>query len=177
MATWIALLRGVNVGGHNVIAMKSLRALLDGLGLSDVRSYIQSGNCVFDSVEQDAAVLRDSIANAIEAQFKFRPQVFVLAQRDLATAIHNNPFPQAQTTPQLLHFYFLSDPTAAVDLAELHRVKTQSEQFCVVGQVFYLFTPDGFRNSKVAGKVDRCIGAPVTARNLRTVLKIAELAQ
>jgi len=79
MTTWIALLRGVNVGGHNTLPMKALRTLLTDLGFANVATYIQSGNCVFDSGASDAAEIAGRISDRIEAEFGFRPNTFVLS--------------------------------------------------------------------------------------------------
>jgi len=78
MTTWIALFRGINVGGHRRLPMKELKAELENLGLTDVRTYIQCGNVLFRSAESDAAALSETIASAVEKSHGFRSEVLVL---------------------------------------------------------------------------------------------------
>jgi uncharacterized protein (DUF1697 family) len=95
MKTWIALLRGVNVGGRNTLPMKALVPELQALGLSAIRTYLQSGNVVFHSPGKPAPRLAAEIGAAIGAKFGFAPQVVVLSAKDLAAAAAGNPFPES----------------------------------------------------------------------------------
>jgi len=95
MSTWIALFRGINVGGNHILPMAELREALASLGLREVRTYIQSGNVVFASPAKSAAALGDSIADCIEQQKGFRPRVLVLTPAELSAAADANPYPEA----------------------------------------------------------------------------------
>ena len=177
MQTWITLLRGINVGGNNILPMKELRGLLNGLGYENVRTYIQSGNCVFETPTKDAGKLEDEIASAIEKRFGFSPHIFVLTLDALDEAIVANPYSQAHDDPKSLHLSFLAKPARDVDLDALEALKTDSEAFTLTDTVFYLYAPDGIGRSKLAAKAERYLAVPMTGRNLRSVLKIAELAR
>lgn len=172
MTRWIALLRGINVGGKNILPMKDLRALLETLGYGHVRTYIQSGNCVFDAHAVDA----DSIAGAITARFGFRPNVIVMPAETLQSVLDRTPFPQAASDPKSLHLYFLSEPATSADMAGIEALRGATEDYRLTDQVFYLYAPDGIGRSKLAAKVERLLGVPATARNLRSAMAIAALA-
>ena len=175
MNTFIALLRGINVGGYNKLPMRDLVALLDAMGLVNVQTYIQSGNVVFQTDHTDLPALAREMSTAIEANHGFKPQVMMLRLVDLATAVANNPFPAAQDNYKTLHFYFLESVPHTPDLALLESLKTEHEQFQLINKVFYLHTPDGIGRSKLATKVEKALGVATTARNWRTVNKMVEI--
>ena len=170
MATWIALLRGVG-GGIRSLPMGELVKQLEGIGLKDVRTYITTGNVVFSSTRA-ATRLATDIEGCIEKKFGFHSNTFILSVDELRRAARNNPFPQADATPQLLHLFFLSEPPKTANLDAMNELKTKSEQFATKGKVFYFYTPDGFGISKLATRVDRLLGVETTARNWRTVGKL-----
>src|SRR5687768_11750123 len=111
MSTWVALLRGVG-GGIRSLPMKELKAKLDALGLAEVRTYIQSGNVVFDD-NRGAATLSKLIAECIAEHFGFELSVMVVSARELKGALANNPFPEAEKHPQFLHLFFLARAPSA----------------------------------------------------------------
>lgn len=177
MKTWIALLRGINVGGNNLLPMKELRALLEGTGFQNVRTYIQSGNIVFASEETKASTLEAAIADRIDEKFGFRPRVLVLQASDIRAAIEGNPYPEGTKEPKNLHIYFLAQPAGEADLASLEQIKTPTERFTLKDRVFYLHAPEGVARSKLAMQAEKLLKVPATARNLRSTMKIAELAE
>lgn len=176
MRTWILLLRGINVGGKNIIKMAELVDLLTGLSLQHVKTYIQSGNAVFQTDECDAITLTDKIANGLQQRFGFQPQLLLLDESALKTAMDGNPFPTATADAKTLHLFFLQAPVEHADLDSLAAVRAETEQYQLANNVFYLQAPDGIGRSKLAAKVERCLGVPVTARNWRTVTKLREMA-
>lgn len=176
MKTWIALLRGVNVVGKRKLPMKDLSAILQKAGFSGVRTYIQSGNVVFQSSRGSAQTLAARIAQSILGRFGFAPQVMVLSGPRLAAAIRGNPFPGADADPRSLHLFFLSEHPPDPDLKSLARLKSGREAFALKAGVFYLHTPDGFADSAVQGKVERFLGVPATARNWRTVNQLLQMS-
>jgi len=177
MQTWIALLRGINVGGATALKMKDLVKLLEDLACQDVKTYIQSGNAAFRSKRRKATSLADEIRTEIESRHGFGPQVMLLTLEQLEKAIGANPFPDAEGQPQTLHLFFLSSVPPAADLDGMEKVRTESERFELIDQVLYLHTPEGFARSKLAKNAERCIGVPITARNWRSMSKIVEMAQ
>ena len=174
MATWIALLRGINVSGKNILPMAELRRELEGLGFEDVRTYIQSGNVVFRSGARSAAKLADTIAGAVGESHGFRAPVLVLSAAELASAQRQNPFPKV-SAEKALHFLFLFEKPRRPDLDALNELASGKEEFRLAGRVFYLHAPDGIGRSKLAARAEKLLGVEATARNLRTVRKLAEL--
>jgi len=177
MAVWIALLRGVNVGGKNILPMKDLRDLLADIGCENVRTYIQSGNCVFQSGERKAGQIEKRIGEAIENRFGFRPQIFVLTADALDAVVANSPYKQGNDDPKSVHIFFLAKLAKGADLSPLEVLREGGEEFTLTDRAFYLYAPDGIGRSKLAAKIERHVPVPMTARNLRSVMKIAELAR
>ncbi len=175
MNTFIALLRGINVGGHNKLPMRELKALLESLGLANVQTYIQSGNVVFQIGRTDLPALGEAIGVAIGQSHGFVPKILLLSLADLATAVAQNPFPATDEQHKTLHFYFLESAPSNPDLTGLASLKTNSEQFELIDTVFYLHAPEGIGRSKLAAKVEKALGVPATARNWRTVSKLVEM--
>ena len=176
MTTYIALLRGINVGGKNSLPMKELVAVLEKLGAANVKTYIQSGNAVFESDTQNASTLCRKISAEVKQLRSFEPHVLLLKSQELEKAIENNPFPEAEGAPNTLHVGFLDSASQHPDLKKLESLKSASEEFRLEHKVFYLHTPDGLGRSKLAGSVEKVLGIPMTFRNWRTVCKLREMA-
>ncbi len=177
MTTWIALLRGVNVGGRNKLLMADLASELHKIGLLEVKTYIQSGNVVFSTPPQDGATLAKEIGEAIQTKWRFRPHVIVLSKDDFEKAARANPFQEAQDEAdgKTLHLFFLDQTPASIDRAALDAVKTPSESWHYAGRTFYFHAPDGFHASRLGAKAERILAANVTVRNWRTVSKLLEM--
>ena len=175
MPGWIALFRGINVGGKNSLPMAVLSKELESLGCRQVKTYIQSGNVFFQSSMRSAEKLETAIADAIESRQGFRPKILLLSPIDLQQSIADNPFPSAVETPKNLHFYFLRQAPQEADLDGLKAIKKPSEQFQIRGKVFYLWTPDGFGDSKLASMAEKKLRVDATARNYRTVEALAAM--
>lgn len=175
MTTYIALLRGINVGGKNKLPMKDLRALLEGLGASGVRTYIQSGNAVFEHGGLETAELGRKISSAIEAAHGFETRTLVLTTAALEAAALANPFPEAAGEGKALHLSFLAERPEAPDLQKLGQLATATERFHLGDSCFYLHAPDGIGRSKLAAAVEKALGVEATARNWRTVSKLLEM--
>lgn|SRR5690606_7721552 len=174
--TWIALLRGVNVGGAHKLNMKELAALLTSEGLSNVRTYIQSGNVVFEADdEDDERALSNRISRVIERASGFRPGVHILTEEALRQAMDANPFPEATSEPSRLHLFFLMGQPDRPDFECLRSLQSPTERFELKEGVLYLHAPDGIGRSKLAASIGRCLRVEMTARNLRTVKKLSEL--
>ena len=175
MATWIVLLRGVNIGGKHIVPMKKLRELLEGAGFSGVQTYIQSGNCVFSADTADRARIADTVSGLIETEFGFRPTAFVLTRKELDDAIAGAPFPADE--PKHLHLQFLAGPPAKADFDGLRAVAQPGEDFALIGNVLYLYLPHGAGRSPVAQKLGQFVKAEMTGRNIASIRKIAEMAR
>jgi uncharacterized protein (DUF1697 family) len=177
MRTYIALFRGINVGGKNLLPMSELKALLEKLDLQNVKTYIQSGNVVFRGQEEDAARLSGQISAAIKKSHGFEPETLLLRIEDMQKAIDSNPFPEAEAEPKSLHLNFLAAAPEQPDLQALESLKKENERFELKGTVFYLHAPDGIGRSKLAANAERLLGVPMTGRNWRTVSKIMDMAK
>ena len=177
MRTWIAFLRGINVGGNSVLPMKQLVALLEAAGCSDVKTYIQSGNVVFRHTLGDAARMAARVRQIISKERGFEPRVLVLEPRELEKAVASNPFSAAAAEPRTLHLYFLDQRPQSPDIEALNSAKAKSESFALKGRIFYLHAPGGFGISKLAQRAERFLGVDATARNWRTVTTVLELAR
>lgn len=176
MNTYIALFRGINVGGNGSLPMKELVATLEEVGARKVRTYIQSGNAVFESAERNVARLSKQISAEVMKRRGFAPHVHILTLGALAKAIAENPFPDAVGDPSRLHLGFLASSPKSPDLRTLFSLKIESERFHLTESVFYLHAPDGVGRSKLASRSERLLGVPMTDRNWRTVCKVMELA-
>ena len=157
--------------------MRDLTAILETLGCRNVRTYIQSGNAVFQHADASSAKLGQRIEKAVRAKLGFAASVVALSLRELEQAAASNPFPQAEPEPQSLHLFFLATRPTNPDFKKLNALKAETESFILSGRVFYLYAPDGIGRSRVAGQVEKCMGVKTTARNWRTVLKVMEMAR
>lgn len=168
MAIHVALLRAINVGGAGMLAMADLRAICEGLGFSDVKTYIQSGNVLFrsDLPPPEAAAKLDA---ALGEKLGKAPGVMIRDARQLQAVAKNAPFPDAKTN--LLHVVFLPNAAPADALDRL--VAPNGEEVQVAGHEIYVHYPGGSGRSKLNLPALK----PGTARNLNTVRKLAELAQ
>lgn len=174
MNTYIALFRGINVGGKNILPMKDLVRILEGLGCEKVKTYIQSGNAVFRAKENQIKKIAEKLSSKILGSHGFNPKLLLLGVAELEDAIKNNPF---KTKGKTLHFFFLESTPVKPDLDELTNVKSNSEEFKLDKKIFYLHAPDGVGRSKLAAKVEQALGVPVTARNWNTVSKLIEMVK
>lgn len=177
MNTYIALFRGINVGGKNSLPMKELVALLEDIGSRKVRTYIQSGNAVFQSAEKNPSQLSKQIASEVKKRHGFEPYVLILELDAINRSMAKNPFPEAESDPTSLHLGFLASTPKNPDLKKLDSLRKERERFYLIDNVFYLHAPEGVGRSKLAASIEKLLGVPVTDRNWRTVYKVKELAE
>ena len=135
MKTYIALFRGINVGGKNVLPMKELVALLEDLDCRKVKTYIQSGNAVFEIKGKDVSRLSNKISVEVKKHRGFEPYVLLLGLEEIEKAITENPFPEAETDPKALHLGFLASAPENPDLKTLESLKKDSERFHLIYNV------------------------------------------
>ena len=169
-------MRGINVGGNNILPMKTLRALLEDIGAVQVSTYIQSGNAVFQHAESDAPDLASQIRSTVASHCGFDAHVLLIDVEDFDLAMRNNPFLKEADDPKSVHLWFLSGCPVDPDLEGINAIKTESEAVLLKDRVFYLFAPDGIGRSKVAAKAERLLGVEATARNWRTACRVREMA-
>lgn len=177
MKTYIALFRGINVGGNNMLPMKALVSILENLGLDSVKTYIQSGNVVFQSQTEDSSRLSSKISAEIKESHGFEPKVLLLELPEMEQALNSNPFPDAESDPNTLHVNFLVSVPANPDLKTLESIKKENERFALKGKIFYLHAPEGIGRSKLAANAERLLGVAMTGRNWRTAGRIVAMAK
>jgi uncharacterized protein (DUF1697 family) len=176
MAIWIGLFRGINVGGRNVLPMAQLREHLTALGLERAQTLIQSGNVVFSAKGGSRASIASAIEKRIADHHGFAPRVLLLRPRELRAALERNPFATDVGDPRNLQMFFLVGRAGKSNDAAIRAAASPTEEYKLVNSVFYLHAPDGIGRSKLATGIERWLGVPVTARNLRTVEKLLALA-
>jgi uncharacterized protein (DUF1697 family) len=184
MATHIAFLRGINVGGRNKVPMADLRDVVAGLGHTDVSTYIQSGNVLFTSDEADTEAMGKALEEAIASELGVGPSVIVLSRGDLARAVRDNPYPD-EPNPKLVHAVFFRGPVPpgsaeAIEAGQQRAAERGSgrDSARIVGTTVFVHTPDGFGRSELALYLLGRSASPVaagTARNWSTVTKLLAL--
>jgi uncharacterized protein (DUF1697 family) len=189
MATHVALLRGINVGGRNKVPMTDLREVVTSLGHTAVTTYIQSGNVLFTTDNANTSELASALESAISGRFGIWASVVVLSRDELARVLRDNPYPD-EPNPKLVHVVFLNgDPSA--DLLDriaaaqsAAAAKGSPDTVTAIGHALFLHTPHGIGNSKLAQSLFRIISAPAkqqraglaaTARNWATSTKLLAL--
>ncbi|CAL4867766.1 hypothetical protein MMA231_02033 [Asticcacaulis sp. MM231] len=172
---WIGLFRGINVGGNNKLPMKDLTRLMLAAGLSDVKTYIASGNVLFRSDLDDAA-LEALIGDLVETNFGFRPSVFLITLSHLEKVLAENPFRDHAHKGKAQHVFFFKAPPSKIDRDLLDSLKDDSEAYEISDELMYLYAPEGIGRSKMAEKIGRAIKADMTARNLNTVETLQDMA-
>jgi uncharacterized protein (DUF1697 family) len=181
MATFIALLRAVNVGGYGKLSMAALRQLLEDLGYQRVETYIQSGNAVFDAKASETKVVRD-VSEALEKHTGARVDVIIRTPEELDEIIAGNPFAaEAAADGARVHVGLLERAAPLSAKAGLERIVDQypnrRDRFHVGGKTLYLHLPDGAADTKFTGKaLEKTLGGIATARNWNTVLKLRDMA-
>lgn len=173
---YLALLRGINVGGKNKLPMADLREIFAAAGCRDVRTYIQSGNVLFNADADAVAALPALIAARIAAHSGYRVPVVLRSAGELGDAIRNNPFPAAEAAPQTLHVLFLADRPDTVRVAALDPDRSPPDTFAVNGREVYLHLPNGAAETKLTNAYfDTTLGTTSTGRNWRTVTTLYEM--
>jgi uncharacterized protein (DUF1697 family) len=179
MPTYVALLRGINVGGRNRVPMADLRKTVTSLGHTDVATYIQSGNVVFTTDETDPSTLAAALEGAIAEAFDVSPRVVVLSRDELARVVDDNPY-RDEADPKRVHAIFLPgkpgrELVKGVEAAERKAAQKGSRDTArVLGRTVFLHTPDGYGRSELAALLagGKQVGAIGTARNWATVRKL-----
>jgi uncharacterized protein (DUF1697 family) len=176
LPNYAALLRGINVGGKNLLPMKDLSRLFAEAGCADVRTYIQSGNVLFRASPAKAGKLPVVIAKGIADQFGYRTPVLLRTVEDLGETIRNNPFLQAGAPENWLHVLFLESQPDDGRVAALDLDRSPPDAYLVRGREIFLQCPNGVGNTKLTNAYfDSKLATISTGRNWRTVLKLFEL--
>jgi uncharacterized protein (DUF1697 family) len=173
---YVALLRGVNVGGANKVKMEDLRRLVIGLGHSDVQTYLQSGNVVFGSASADPAHVAAGVEKAIADHLALTVTVLLRTRADLAKVLVSNPYLDRDTDLTKLTVTFLRDRPDPARAAGMPIPKGETAVFTVVGREVYLHCPDGYGRTKLSNAyIEKKLGLPATTRNWKSVTALHDL--
>ena len=176
-AAYVALLRGINVGGKNMLPMRELAALFTAAGCRDVKTYIQSGNVVYKASPEVAGTLPGVITEAILQRFGLRVPVVTRTAAALQAVVAGNSFLAAGGDPETLFVAFLADAPAVERVAQLDPQRSPPDQFVVLGKEIYLCFPHGVGRTKLSNAYfDGKLATVSTVRNWRTVLRLVELS-
>jgi uncharacterized protein (DUF1697 family) len=176
VATYIVLLRGVNLAGRNRVAMPELRAALEAAGFEEVRTYVQSGNVVLSSRKSPEGVAR-GVERVIADRFGLNIEVVVRRRAELAGVVKRNPLGKVATEPRRYQVTFLAKAPGADVVKKLESSAVGGEQVVLAGRELYAWHPDGVGRSKLAALLaGKGLGVTATARNWATVTKLLALA-
>ena len=176
--TYVALLRGINVGGNNMLRMKDLAALCGDCGCADVRTYIQSGNVVFACKPAAADKLAAQLSTRIAGDFGLKVPVILRSAAALARVAEANPFLAAGQDVERQYVMFLADAPAKAAVAALDPQRSPPDEFAVVGGEIFLHLPNGAGRSKLTSAYfDSKLKTISTARNWRTLLTLIEMTR
>jgi uncharacterized protein (DUF1697 family) len=179
VTTYVALLRGVNVGGRNMVAMQELRTLCGRLGFEDATTLLQSGNVVFRSAIRDAAALESRLEQEIAKRLGVKPACFVRTADEWATLVKRNPFPEeAKRDPGHMLVALMKQAPAPAAVKALRAAIVGRELVDARGREAYFVYPDGVGRSKLTpGLIEKHLGGSGTARNWNTVMKLLALTR
>jgi uncharacterized protein (DUF1697 family) len=174
--TFVALMRGINVGGKNKLPMKDLVGLFEEAGCVGVRHYIQSGNIVFGATTALAKRVPALITSAIQRDFSLEVPVVVRSRDEMRAVVKNNPLLAKGAPVESLHVVFLADVPTAAAAASLDPNRSPPDTFVVRGGEIYVSCPNGIGNSKLTNAYfDSKLRTTSTGRNWRTVLQLVEM--
>lgn len=176
--TYVALLRGINVGGKNLLPMEQLRRTFEALGCQKVRTYIQSGNVIFTANTAIGRRVPESVNQAIRSETGLDVPVIVRSAEELAQAVRSNPFRSGDAAPRTLHIAFLAKAPSIAEVAALDPNRSPPDQFKVVGREVYLWLLNGVARTRITNAyLDSKLRTVSTVRGCATLDKLVELCQ
>ncbi len=177
MQTWVALLRGINVGGKSKVPMKDLKRLFEDAGCENVRTYIQSGNVVFNATENMARQIPAAIATAVKETLGVNTWLVIRSRDEMAQIIAGNPFADLDAPPTSIAVAFLTQTPPDGTLTHLEEAESIPDKVILAGQDVYLYLPNGFSGSKLNPKFFTKSLANGTTRNWRTITKLMSMME
>ena len=176
---YLALLRGINVGRNKRIKMVDLVDTFESLGFKNVRTYIQSGNVIFESDSTDAANIATCIERKIKQTFSFSVKVIIRSEHELENVIKSNPFVgDSDVELDKLYVIFLSDVPELKSTLNLDIDKAENEKFEIRGGEVYLYCPNGYARTKLKNDpFEKKLNTAATTRNWKTTNKLLELSK
>ena len=180
MQTFISILRGINVSGQKKIWMADLKKLYEGLSFSDVKTYIQSGNVIFESDSKSSEIqLAKKIEKAIFTKYNFEVPVIIRTKEELGKIVSQNPFTKEKNIDlKKLHVTFLSEAPDKEKIDQIKQVDFLPDRFAIKGKEIYLHIPVSYGETKLSNKFfENKLKVSATTRNWNTVNKLFEMAQ
>ena len=178
MPAYVSMLRGINVGGKT-IKMERLRAAFEALSFSRVRSYVQSGNIVFETTQGSPAALSKRIQERILRDFGFPVPVILKTTEEMERVVAANPFAEEKSIEQSkLHVTFLSHALPRTAVTALEGLAAGKERFCILNQEVYLYCPNGYGRTKLSNtNIEKKLSVVATTRNWKTAKALLEMTQ
>jgi uncharacterized protein (DUF1697 family) len=178
MPVYIAMLRGINIGPHKRMQMEKLRASCEALGFHQVKTFIQSGNVVFQAVKLSPASLSKKLEDRILSDFGFSSTVITRSKDEMARVVKNNPLlKERDIDPRKLHVVFLLESPKSEALKRLETLTLAPDKFSAAGKEIYFYFPNGVSGSSLwKHPLDRVLSAPATMRNWNTVNTLHQMA-
>ena len=174
---YVALLRGINVGGKNKLPMKDLAEFFAKSGCSDVKTYIQSGNIVFTAPTNLCDGLGEKVSKQIEKRFGHKPPIILRSQQQMLEIVRNNPFLEPGVDPKSLCVMFLADKPSAQQIAKLDPDRSPGDEFFVRGQDIYMRVKSMAETKLTNAFFDSKLKTISTARNWRTTVTLLEMME
>jgi uncharacterized protein (DUF1697 family) len=178
MDTYISILRGINVSGHNMIRMDALKKLYEDIGFKQVQTFIQSGNVLFREKKTDGWILEKKISEKIAEMFGFTVPVLVKALSEMEPVLKNNPFVNDRHSDiKSLHVTFLSRVPEQTAIEKIN-VQSGNDEFIISGNVIYIYCPDGYGRTKLNNTFfENKLKIVATTRNWKTVNELVNIAK
>lgn len=179
MRTYIILLRGINVSGQKKIKMAHLRILLEEIGFHNVVTYIQSGNIVLRTTDKSNKNVEDLISNGIRDHFGFKVPVLAKSKKDFEGILMENPFKDKPLSEgNQIYFILLRNVPDKVRVTTLEQEEYKNQEFSITDNCVYVYCKKGYGNAKMDNNlIERKLSVQATTRNLRTMLKLLEMAK
>lgn len=178
MTTYISILRGINVGGKNKIKMDALKKSYETIGFQYIRTYIQSGNVIFEFNDTLISTLEELISSQIKKDFGFDIPIIVLTKNKLQKIIELNPFSkQVGLDDSFMHVTFFATPIKTNDTEGFEAKKQIDEQFKITEDAIYLVCPNGYSNTKLSNNfIEKRLKTTATTRNWKTTNELLKIA-
>ncbi|MCB9034740.1 MAG: DUF1697 domain-containing protein [Chitinophagales bacterium] len=177
MQTYISILRGINVSGHRIIKMDALKKMCADLKFENIKTYIQSGNIVFQANEKTTQAISEILKTNIEKIFGFDVPVITLTQTELEKIVNSNPFLNDKSKDlAFFHITFLSEKPKTEYTELLKQINLKNDQFKIIDKALYLYCPDSYSNSKLTNSfIESKLKVTATTRNWKTVNQLLKM--
>ena len=172
MTKYVAFLRAINVGGHTIIKMADLKRMFESFGLENVQTYIQSGNVIFESDDENGDSLEPRIESQLEKASGFKIRLFVRTMRELQSVVSKSPFTAAGA--ETVFVAFLKEKPDQKSQQALLALKNEADNFAVKGHEVYHLRRDREKSALAKTSIEKVLRLPATVRNMTTLVKMAD---